>query len=258
MKIQSWSQFQSADAAVRASRAAARQVGAMQDLATQAARSATAAEISVSRTDRPWVGVIGEVIVTPQSQEIAEFMHNPKLRLPLKYRQAIIGMKNYGPVPALHVNAVIEPVPVTDNADKDNLAIDRAYDYVCLSAGMDTRQMMDVGFYFIGPKEHREKVPFTSPARGAIVFPNEPVQESPSLEPWFEAEYAWPDLTGKKPFCLVGCIGYADKTARNQERDDVNRHVFFTRFCYVSQTPMDSITTPTPIGTKCGYNETAE
>ena len=95
MEIQSWSQLQSANAAVRASRAASRQVGAMQKLAVQAQRSADTAAASLILANRPWVGTSGDVTITGPLFSSTPFEWN--VIFPLEY-----SAKNFGSSAAIN------------------------------------------------------------------------------------------------------------------------------------------------------------
>jgi hypothetical protein len=114
MRIQSWSQWQSANAAITASRADARQVGAMQDLASQAERSANTAETAFKIQVRPWVGVVGDITINPVS---CLWQVAPDKPCSLPAARIDVRVKNYGTLPALHVNILATGVPNTGNKD---------------------------------------------------------------------------------------------------------------------------------------------
>lgn len=258
MEAQSWSQWQSAQAAVRASVAAAKQVSAMQDLADQAARSATTAESAFKSQVRPWVGIVGgitihPVVETPQTFRIGGVNgHNETIMR--KSIQVDLGMKNYGSLPALHVNFLAVAVPQTGNQDKDIIRLNEVYDRICPEAKSNTVQLGEIGSYPAGP-EGRERVPMMVAAIGTSIFPTDTAGEDITMTNIHDSL--------DRPFYMAGCVGYTDKNPTSVG-DAAAAYTpgivppYSTRFCFVSNAGLDSISQPTQLTGQCLYNQAAD
>ena len=258
MRIQSWSQWRSAEASIRASNAAIRQVEAMQDLANQAARSATTAETAFKSQVRPWVGVVGGIVIHPITEAPETFriggINGYNETIMVKSSLVDVRMKNYGSLPALHVNVIAVQVIQTGNKDKDIVNLDKVYELICPDAKANTVQLGEVGSYSTGPGG-RERVPMMAAAIGTSIFPTDIAQETITYTNFSQGT--------DKPFYMAGCIGYTDKNPTSIG-DSVAAFTpgvappYSTRFCFVSNAGFSSITQPSELSGQCLYNQGAE
>jgi hypothetical protein len=212
------------------------QAKATNDLATQAHRSADYARNQV----RPWVGGIGYITIGPTDDGFP------------KHMMYTMGLKNYGTTPAIHVTLGRDQTKVivsSGDRNKDTIAIESAYENSCFLAFDSMIESLSVGSY-PDPEDNKKRIPFTMPAQGISLFPNDIGTGSGHL---YYADLIGADL--QRPFYVVGCIAYSDHPDSNFGEAFSYMH---TTFCYQSQTSLDSIKSSTRLTNVCGISETAK